>query len=143
MQVQKLFTVADRIKKRRGGKKKSEPVVTAVLDLGGIKVAAIIDTGATTSYCATDIAKLLLEENKCKVLPEESIAVTTAKGNDCPKMFKMLEVPISMENSENIIKEDIAVMETLPSGCIFLGMTFFNAAGGFIRSKTRQTILEN
>ncbi len=32
MQVQKLFTVADdRVKKRRGGKRKSEPIVTAVL----------------------------------------------------------------------------------------------------------------
>jgi hypothetical protein len=34
MQLQKLVTVADRVKKRRGGKRKSEPVVTAVLYLG-------------------------------------------------------------------------------------------------------------
>ncbi len=58
MQVQSLFTAADRVKKKRGGKRKSEPVVTAVLYLGGIKVTAIIDTGATRSYCGTDIAKL-------------------------------------------------------------------------------------
>jgi hypothetical protein len=67
MQLQKLFTVADRVKKRGGGKRKSEPVVTAVLYSGGIKVTVIIDTGATRSYCGTDIAKLLLEENKCNV----------------------------------------------------------------------------
>jgi len=66
MQLQKLFTVADRVKKRRGGKRKSEPVVTAVLYLGGIKVTAIIDTGATRGYCGTYIAKLLLEENNVK-----------------------------------------------------------------------------
>ena len=143
MQLQKLFTVADRVKKRRGGKRKSEPVVTAVLYLGGIKVTAIIDTGATRSYCGTDIAKLLLEENKCKVLPEENIAVTTAKGNDSPKMFKILEVPIRMENSEIVIEENIAIMETLPTDCILLGMTFFNAAGGFIRSTTREITFEN
>jgi hypothetical protein len=59
----------------------------------------------------------LLEENKCKVLPEESMAVTTAKGNDSPKMFKILEVPIRMENSEIVIEENIAIMETLPTGC--------------------------
>jgi hypothetical protein len=29
-------------------------------------------------------------------------------------------------------------METLPTGCILLGMTFFNAAGGFIRSTIRE-----
>ncbi len=52
-------------------------------------------------------------------------------------MFKILEVPIRMENSEIVIEENIAIMETLPTGCILLGMTFFNAAGGFIRSTTR------
>ncbi len=77
------------------------------------------------------------------MLPEENIAVTTAKGNDSPKMFKILEVPIRMENSEIVIEENIAIMETLPTGCILLGMTFFNAAGGFIRSTTRKITFEN
>jgi hypothetical protein len=86
IQVQRLFTAADRVKKEV----ETSCDCSIVFRRPGNKSKCYyVGQWCNKKLLGTDMAQLLLEENKFKVLPEENIAVTTAKGNDSPKMFKI------------------------------------------------------
>ena len=142
--VKQLLYSADR-EGRRGckkQKKESALVVTASVNLGGVQISAIIDSGATRSFVALDIAAKIRQQQQHSELGREGLTILTAKGKLPQGDYEVLEVPVRMDGSDYVVVEKIAVLPTLPEETTLLGMTFFQKSGCQIRSIIKQVKFE-